>query len=50
MSKDIESLVAEEESRLGVGSKKFQQRHDDIMEDLTEIERRNKEDKRNAVT
>ena len=49
MSKDIESLVAEEEIRLGVGSKKFQQRHDEIMADLAAIERRNKEDKHAAT-
>ena len=48
-NKEIEALVDAEEQRLGVGSKEFQQRHDEIMDDLCKIERRNKEDK-HAVT
>lgn len=49
MSKDIESLVAQEETRIGVGSPEFIQRHAEIMADLAEIERLNKEDKHAAT-
>lgn len=49
MENEIEAYVEEEDKRLGIGSQEFRQRHDDIMTDLAEIERLNKEDK-HAVT
>lgn len=43
-TKEIEALVAEDKQRLGVGSRELQQRHNQIMNELQEIERKNKEE------
>ena len=48
-TKEIETIVTEDEQRLGVGSPEFRKRHNEIMAGLAEIERRNKEDS-NAAT
>lgn len=42
--KEIEALVAEDERRLGVGSREFRQQHNEIMAELNEIENKNKAD------
>lgn len=39
-AKEIEALVDVEERRLGVGSREFRQRHEEIMEEMEAIERR----------
>lgn len=45
---ELDAMVAEEEKRLGVGSEEFVRRHNEIMDQLDQIERR-EEEKRKAM-